>query len=389
MNDNRIQQLQQHLIANDLSGMALMPGPNMIYLSDIHTHMSERPVLFIVPAIGAPTVIIPTLEAMKAQAAGVPAERIFGWDDVGGFAGAFDSAAALLDMSTWTLGVEGLHMRVLELDQVQASAPGVQVRQADAVMSSLRRIKDEAEVAAMERAVAVAEQALEALLPRIALGMTEKQIAALLTQELLARGGESIAFGPIVSAGPNGASPHAVPTDRPIQQGDLLVIDWGVYVDGYPSDITRTFAVGDIDPELRHIHEIVREANAQGKLAARPGVTGAEVDRAARAVIEAAGYGEYFFHRTGHGLGLEIHEEPNMVAGNTAPLEPGNVFTIEPGIYLAGRGGVRIEDNIVVTRRRPSLPHLLPARVDDRGRFCLTLQRDGSSQQTCPAPVVT
>jgi Xaa-Pro dipeptidase len=216
-------------------------------------------------------------------------------------------------------------------------------------MSSLRRIKDDVEVAAMERAVAVAEQALEALLPRIALGMSEKQIAALLTQELLARGGESIAFGPIVSAGPNGASPHAVPTDRPIQQGDLLVIDWGVYVDGYPSDITRTFAVGEIDPELQRIHEIVREANAQGKLAARPGVTGEEVDRAARAVIEAAGYGEYFFHRTGHGLGLEIHEEPNMVQGNTTPLEPGNVFTIEPGIYLAGRGGVRIEDNVLVT----------------------------------------
>jgi Xaa-Pro aminopeptidase len=349
MNDNRIQQLQQHLVANGLSGMALMPGPNMIYLSNIHTHMSERPVLFLVPAAGAPAVIIPTLEAMKAQAAGVPTQRIFDWDDVGGFAGAFDSAAAALDMSTWTLGVEGLHMRVLEREQLQASAPGLQVRQADDVMSSLRRIKDDIEVAAMEQAVAVAEQALEALLPRIALGMSEKQIAALLTQELLARGGESIAFGPIVSAGPNGASPHAVPTDRPIQQGDLLVIDWGVYVDGYPSDITRTFAVGEIDPELQRIHEIVREANAQGKLAARPGVTGEEVDRAARAVIEAAGYGEYFFHRTGHGLGLEIHEEPNMVQGNTTPLEPGNVFTIEPGIYLAGRGGVRIEDNVLVT----------------------------------------
>ncbi len=126
-------------------------------------------------------------------------------------------------------------------------------------------------------------------------------------------------------------------------------MDWGAIVDEYPSDITRTFQVGDLDPELVRVYDAVRRANEAGKAAARPGVTGEQVDRAARQVITDAGYGDQFIHRTGHGLGLEVHETPNMVAGNNEPLIPGNVFTIEPGIYLPGRGGVRIEDNIVVT----------------------------------------
>jgi Xaa-Pro aminopeptidase len=140
-----------------------------------------------------------------------------------------------------------------------------------------------------------------------------------------------------------------MPTNRKITKGDLLVIDWGVYVDDYPSDITRTFAVGEIEPEFKTIYNAVKMANESGKAAAKPGVSGAEVDQAAREVIEESGYGEYFFHRTGHGLGLEVHEQPNMVEGNNAPLQPGNVFTVEPGIYLPGRGGVRIEDNVLVT----------------------------------------
>jgi Xaa-Pro dipeptidase len=179
--------------------------------------------------------------------------------------------------------------------------------------------------------------------------MSEKFIASLLTRELLAAGADDVAFGPIISGGPNAASPHATPTSRPIEEGDLLVIDCGVFVDSYPADITRTFAIGEIDPELVRIYETVRLANEQGRRKAAPGVTGEEVDRAARDVIEDTGYGEYFFHRTGHGLGLEIHEPPDMVQGNLEPLRTGNVFTIEPGIYISGRAGVRIEDNVVIT----------------------------------------
>jgi Xaa-Pro dipeptidase len=349
INDKRLQKLQNQISTQGLNGLALVPGPNMLYVSGVNSHLSERPIVLFVPATGDPAIIIPTLEAMKAQDAGIPVNRIFGWNDQEGYSSAFQQASENLGLKEWKLGVEALHMRVIELELLQQHAPGLRFTHAEPVMDVLRSVKDETEIAAMERAVAAAEQGIRSLLPHIKIGMSEKQVAAILTQELLNAGGESMAFGPIVASGPNSASPHALPTERSLQEGDLLVIDWGVYVDGYPSDITRTFAVGEIDAELKQIYEIVRASNEQGKLAAKPGASGQDVDRAARKVINDAGYGEYFFHRTGHGLGLEVHETPNMVEGNLEPLRPGNVFTVEPGIYLSGRGGVRIEDNLLVT----------------------------------------
>jgi Xaa-Pro dipeptidase len=156
-------------------------------------------------------------------------------------------------------------------------------------------------------------------------------------------------FSPIVSGGPNAANPHATPTERKLQRGDLLVVDWGAAFDGYISDLTRTFAVGEVDAECATIHRIVQEANAAGRAASKPGAACAEVDKAARAVIEAAGYGKFFTHRTGHGIGMEGHEDPYMRGDNMQILEVGMAFTVEPGIYLPNRNGVRIEDNVVIT----------------------------------------
>jgi len=345
----RRERLTEQIVAHGLDGLALVPGPNLYYVSGIHTHMSERPIVLFIPADDDPAIIIPSLEAMKARDAGIPAGRVFDWDDAEGYHGAFQRACANLELADYMLGVEALHMRVLELQLLQRYAPGLQVAHAEPALSALRSVKDAAEIAAMERAIAVAEKALKRIASRIKIGLTERQIAAMLTQELLASGADSIAFGPIVCGGPNSASPHAAPGDRAIRPGDLLVVDWGVYVDGYPSDLTRTFAVGEIDDELRHIYDVVLAANEAARAAVRPGVTGQQVDRAARDVIEDAGYGEYFIHRTGHGLGLEVHEPPDMSPVNDAPIVAGNVFTIEPGIYLPGRGGVRIEDNVVAT----------------------------------------
>lgn len=350
MNKKRLQRLQKEIIAHGMDGIALMPGPNMLYISGIHCHVSERPILLFIPADDEPALIIPNLEAVKGRQAGIPEERIFGWTDEEGFMDAFQHACAFLELSDYVLGVEHLHMRVLEYETLKRYAPGLTTTPAEPVMTALRIIKDENEVAAMRKAIHVAETAIRNLLPQIQVGQTEKQIAALLRQELMDAGADDIAFGPIVSAGPNGASPHAVPTDRPIQNGDLLVIDWGAIVDDYPSDITRTFAVGEISPELERIYEVVKLANEQGKLAGKPGATGQDVDRATREVIEDAGYGEYFIHRTGHGLGLEVHEPPFMREGYTEPLTPGQVYTVEPGIYLPGQGGVRIEDDVIITR---------------------------------------
>jgi Xaa-Pro aminopeptidase len=240
-------------------------------------------------------------------------------------------------------------MRVLEMELLKRYAPGLTTAHAEPIMGALRLAKDETEIAAMQRAVDIAEQALNSLISRVKIGQSEKQIAAMLSEELTRAGSQGNAFGPIVQAGPNGASPHAVPTDRPIQSGDLMVIDFGAIVDDYPSDITRTFAVGDISPALLRVYKIVRQANEAGRLAARPGATGRDVDRAARGVIDSAGYGDYFIHRTGHGLGLEVHEPPYMMEGSVEPLAPGAVFTVEPGIYLPDQAGVRIEDNVLIT----------------------------------------
>ncbi len=349
MNDQRLQRLTEQITAHGLDGLALMPGPNLTYISGIHTHVSERPILLFIPADDDPAIIIPSLEAMKARDAGIPAGRIFDWNDADGYHGAFQQACAHLELADYMLGVEALHMRVLELQLLQRYAPGLQIAHAEPALSALRSVKDADEIAAMEKAIAIAEKALQRIIPRIKIGLNERQIAAMLTQELLASGADSIAFGPIVAGGPNSASPHAMPTNRAIRAGDLLVVDWGVYVDGYPSDITRTLAVGPIDDELRRIYEVVKLANEEARRSVRAGVTGHQVDRVARDVIEDAGYGEFFFHRTGHGLGLEVHESPDMSQVNHEPIAPGNVFTIEPGIYLTGRGGVRIEDNVVAT----------------------------------------
>jgi Xaa-Pro dipeptidase len=349
MNQERLSKLEKQVFAHGLDGIALVPGPNMVYLSGIHAHLSERPIVLIIPVDDDPAIIIPTLESPKARAAGIPEDRIFSWGDEEGHSGAFQQACARMELSDYLLGVEALHMRILEFELLQRYAPGLSTAHVEPVMTALRIVKDEDELSAMQKAVEIAESAMDQLLRRLETGQTEKQIASMLVEELLNAGSQGFPFGPIVAAGPNGGSPHAVPTDRPIAEGDLLTIDWGAIYDDYPSDITRTFAVGDLEPELVRIYDAVRAANAAAKGKAGPEATGSELDRAARSVIQDAGYGQYFIHRTGHGLGLEIHEPPYLVEGNDEPLQVGSVFTIEPGIYLPDRGGVRIEDNVVIT----------------------------------------
>jgi Xaa-Pro dipeptidase len=210
--------------------------------------------------------------------------------------------------------------------------------------------KDEFEISAMRKAAKIAQLALKATLPQIKIGVTEQEIAAELTLQLLQHGSKpKLPFFPIVSTGPNSANPHAAPSNRKLAAGDLLVIDYGANVDNYYSDITRTFAIGEVEPEFQKIAEVVLAANQAGHAAAKPGVPARDVDQAARQVIEAAGYGEFFIHRTGHGLGLEGHEEPYIRGDNLNHLQTGMSFTIEPGIYLPNRGGVRIEDDVVIT----------------------------------------
>jgi Xaa-Pro dipeptidase len=241
-------------------------------------------------------------------------------------------------------------LRVLEMNLLEEADASLVFANGEPLIAGLRMQKDEAEIANMQAAVSVAQNALEAVLAEVKPGMTEREIAAGITSALLHAGSDSqLPFSPIVASGPNSANPHAFPTDRELEMGDLLIIDWGANIGGYYSDLTRTFAIGEVNDEYRRIAKIVRKANQAAREAAGPGVSAEDVDRAARQVIEQAGYGEFFIHRTGHGLGMEGHEEPYIREGNALILKPGMTFTIEPGIYLPERGGVRIEDDVVIT----------------------------------------
>jgi len=222
------------------------------------------------------------------------------------------------------------------------------------LVEALRAVKDEHELGALTRACELSDAAFLALIEWLAPGVTEIEVARLLdrTGEDLGSAGPS--FETIAASGPNGGMPHHRPTARPIERGELLTVDFGALVAGYHADITRTVAIGHPADELGRIHAIVLEAQAAGRAAATDATTAGDVDAATRAVIEAAGYGEQFVHPTGHGVGLEIHEAPTVVAEGTATLAPGMAITVEPGIYLPGVGGVRIEDTVVVTSHGPA-----------------------------------
>ncbi len=349
LTETRLGKLRELAQEAGYDAVVLVPGSTLTYITSVSYHLSERPILLIIPAAGDAAMIIPTLEVPKIIDVLPFPIRFFSYTDNDGYRPAFEQAFKALGLSNRKIGVEGLQMRVLEGQLIQQYTPGCTVIAADETLMRIRLYKEEAELAAMRKAIAISEAALEKTLARVRVGMTEQQIMNILLNEMAELDGGSNAFDPIVLTGPNTGQPHGVPGKRALQEGELLLFDFGTTVDGYPADITRTFAVGDIDPELRKVYDIVLMANEVGIRAIKPGVVAQDVDRLVREVIEDSGYGKYFLHRTGHGLGLDVHEAPNIVEGNTQILEPGMVFTIEPGIYLPGKGGIRIEDNVVVT----------------------------------------
>ena len=350
MTQSRLDKLNTSLQTSDLDAVILNPGPTLTHLTGLRFHLMERPVVLLLARDQVPAIVLPELELQKV--ASLPYElQVFSYpENPSEWGNTFRNAAQALGLDGKRVGVEPRQLRLLEFRYVQASAPEADYPDASELLAGLRLRKDRSEVEAMRRAVKIAQEALEATIPSFKIEMTEKALAAELVTQLLRHGSDpELPFAPIVSSGPNAANPHASPSERKLQSGDLLVVDWGAAYDGYISDLTRTFAVGAVEEEYRKIHRIVQEANAAGRAAAKPGVPCAAVDNAARDVIEQAGYGEYFTHRTGHGIGMEGHEEPYMRGDNMQLLEPGMAFTVEPGIYLPGRNGVRIEDNVLIT----------------------------------------
>lgn len=360
----RQEKLKSLLPTAGLDGLLLNPGPSLIYLTGLHFHLSERPVVAFFMLDESPVIVFPELEQEKLKILPFEIQAFPYGEDPSHWVKSFQSAAQAAGVGSKRVGVEPRQLRFLEYDLLSKAAPRARFVPADETVSRLRMYKDADELSSMREAVDVAQRALEFTLPQVKIGMTELELASELMLQLFRAGCDpEVPFSPIVSCGENGANPHATPSEKKLTPGNLLVIDWGASHAGYFSDITRTFALGQVEPEYEKIGKVVLEANEAARKAAGPGVAAEVVDQAARRIIASAGYGKYFTHRTGHGLGMEAHEEPYIRAGSQLLLEPGMTFTIEPGIYLPDKNGVRIEDNVVITATGMECLTSLPREV--------------------------
>ncbi|MFC5366597.1 M24 family metallopeptidase [Salinirubrum litoreum] len=348
--ERRTRACQEHLREGPADAVICFPSTNLQYLTGFVEEPGERHLLLFVPESGDPVFLVPDLYEHQVR------------DD-----------SWIGDVRTWTdgddpresvgtiaadLGLTGGHLLVDDTmwarftQDLRAVLPEATFGLASEVLADLRVRKDDAEIDALRRAGAVADRVMAALrdLGGEAVGLTEADLAREIERRLTDAGGEGVSFEPVVGSGPNGAKPHHRHGDRIIDAGDPVVLDFGTRVDGYPSDQTRTVVFDGEPPEhFAEVHRVVREAQQAAVDAVQPGVTAESVDAAAREVIESAGYGEQFVHRTGHGVGLDVHEEPYIVAGNDRELDAGMVFSVEPGVYLPDEFGVRIEDLVVVT----------------------------------------
>ncbi|MEU7969619.1 aminopeptidase P family protein [Streptomyces sp. NPDC049097] len=330
--------------AAGLAGLLIAPGPDLVWLTGYRPVETERLTLLVLRAGHDPVLVVPTLEAPDAaEAAGAPALTLRDWTDG---KDPYDAAAGLLGArgrygisdNAWALHLLGLRERLPDVGHVALTR----------ALPMLRAVKDAAELDRLAAAGTAADAAYEEILKVTFGGRREREVAADLAV-LLRRFGHTQVDFTIVASGPNGANPHHEAGERVIQRGDMVVLDFGGLKHGYGSDTSRTVHVGEPTDEEREVHDLVRAAQEAGFRAVGPGAACQDVDRAARAVIDDAGYGAYFIHRTGHGIGVTTHEPPYMIEREEQPLVPGMCFSVEPGVYLPGRFGVRIEDIVAVT----------------------------------------
>ena len=332
--------------------VVVTPGSDLRYLCGYAAHAMERLTALAVPRVGEPLLVVPRLEApmVDASPAGALGLELLAWDETD------DPFARLAGAVTARLGAAptrvaaGNRTWAEHALGIQRALPGSALELASPVLDRLRMVKTPAEVEELAFAGAAIDRVHARMGEWLRVGRTEAEVGADIAAAILAEGHVGVDFT-IVGSGPNGASPHHELSDRVVQDGDVVVVDiGGETATGYRSDCTRTYAVGRAPgAEVAEWYAVLQEAQRVSTAAVRPGVTAEQVDAAARDVITAAGWGEYFIHRTGHGIGLDTHEAPYIVAGNDLPLEPGMAFSVEPGIYLPGRCGARIEDIVVCT----------------------------------------
>ncbi len=341
----RMKRAAQDAAAEGLDGLIVTPGPDLLWLTGYQpTAITERLTLLVLTSDADPQLLLPKLERPDAEAAtGVEVVTISDWRDG---EDPYTVAAGLLSPngkyavsdSAWAMHLLGLQRRL----------EGARFSAVTERLPMLRAVKDENELARLAAAGAAADATFGEIVTLPFAGRKETEVAADLARLLREFGHEQVDFT-VVGSGPNGANPHHEAGDRTILTGDMVVLDFGGLMLGYGSDTTRTVCVGEPTAQMRDVHDVVRAAQQAAFEAVRPGVACQEIDRTARRVITEAGYGEYFIHRTGHGIGMTTHEPPYMVEGEERPTVPGMCFSIEPGIYLPGSFGVRIEDIVTVT----------------------------------------
>ncbi len=362
MSENQASKLAAALADSAFDAFFATAPATMGYLHGLHESGGERFLTLAVHSSGEVRLLAPALTETQARRAGIKDVRT--WRDGEDPLALLEQLATDWNLRSGILAVDD-EMPAQMLLKMQATLPAALFKAGGSLMFSLMRRKSELELDVMRRAGAIADEAFEEVRPKIHAGLTELELDKMLRDAMQSRGGKPEFC--IVAAGAGGAEPHHLSDEAVIQDGDVVVLDFGCDVGGYKSDITRTVAVGTPDPEAVTVYSIVYKAHMAAREAAKLGATGQDVDRAARKVIEDSGYGQWFFHRLGHGIGLRIHEEPNMVEGNDQLLEVGNTFSVEPGIYLPGRFGVRIENIVVMTdagakslnaEPSPSLIHL-------------------------------
>jgi len=336
-------------VARDMGvdAVALVPGPNFKRALGKGFGSNERPLVVVVPARGAAAAVVPNLELQSWALVDFPGATFY-WRDQTGYAGAFAALADHLPLNS--VAVEGQVMRVFVDIALRAAYPGLAILDGETEISALRIRKTADDVARLERAIAISQSALDQTLATIRPGQTERQVEAALIQALFARGAEGLSFPPIVAAATNSARPHAsARDDYALKPGDALLIDFGARVGGFAADITRTFFIGHADDTQQQVYDTVLRANLAGHAIAAPGVTAHGIDDAVTSLLEASPFAARIRHKTGHGLGREVHEAPYIMRGNHAALPVGTVFTNEPGLYDIDSFGVRIEDDILIT----------------------------------------
>lgn len=324
------------------AGAAYITRPvSIAYLTGFHAEPFERLMALVVRPDGA-TLIVPALEHQKASDHARDAE-VISWRDGEDAYGFVSNAIG----NVFEVGVEKDHLTVLAAETLVERAALRELWDVGPEIRRLRRTKSESEIETLTRAAAITDRAGEEVFARLRAGQTELEVALMLGT-LMGELGCTLAFESLVQSGPNSALPHLRPTRRQLSAGDFVLLDFGAAFDGYKADTTRMAVIGEPSARQSEIHQLVLDAHDAAIAAVRAGVTAGDVDAAARRVIETAGHGERFVHRTGHGLGLEAHEDPSLDSGSKTVLETGMVVTVEPGVYIPGWGGVRIEDDVLV-----------------------------------------